>query len=262
MPAGYVSADVLKGGRAFSEWFVSEAGGLGTYAAYTSLTVGNEFARCKSCHGWDGLGSAGSYAARTGQSTGTGTRPDVSGVNLRTASANSTHQELFDNIIRPSGRFINSPDSRHPDYTAVLTDAQLWDLVKFMREGWMNSNDLYDMTIVGAPMYYGSNPDGGTTDVLVKPTVTYANIGKSGVASAGATAYATKCASCHGANGKQITVDGAAFAGVGGYLRAKPNEAWFKIKFGRAGMAPGLVSTTAEMQDMYKALADTALFPD
>lgn len=59
-----------------------------------------------------------------------------------------------------------------------------------------------------------------------------------------------------------IPVDSAAFAGVGRYLRAKPNEAWIKIKYGRAGMMPGLVISTTEMQDLYKAMADTVAFPD
>lgn len=260
MPAAYVAADGIKGGEVYSEWFRTSSGGRPNGYPDYGLTVGTEFSRCKTCHGWDGLGSAGSYANRTGQSTGAATRPDVAPTNLRSVAAGATHQELFDAIIRPSGRFMNSPDSRHPDYTAFLTDAQVWNLVKFMREEWINSNDLYEMTIVGAPMHYEWN---GTAWVRVSPTISYANIGKNGSAAAGNALYTARCAVCHGANGKLITVDGAAYAGIGGFLRAKPHEAWFKIKFGQPPtMLPGLVTSTTEMRDLYKAIADNVAFPD
>lgn len=263
VPAGYNSANGIMGGQIYSEWYRPESGGPDAGFGAYGLSVGSEFTRCKSCHGWDGLGSAGAYANRTGQSTGTATRPDVSPVNLRTAAGSLSHQELFDAIVRPSGRFMNSPDSRHPDHTAYLSDAQVWHLVKFMREEWINSNDLYEMTIVGAPMHYKWD---GTAWVRVSPNITFANIGRSGDATAGAALFAARCQSCHGTDGKQIKVDDGAFAGVGSFLRAKPHEAWFKIKFGQAGsvplMGPGLVTSATEMRDLYKALADTTAFPD
>ena len=72
-PAAYAAADGIKGGAAYSEWFGTNGAGKGTLALY-SVTTGAEFVRCKSCHGWDGLGTKGSYANRTGLSTGTATR--------------------------------------------------------------------------------------------------------------------------------------------------------------------------------------------
>ena len=47
-------------------------------------------------------------------------------------------------------------------------------------------------------------------------------------------------------------------------MREKPNEAWFKAKFGEpgTGMLPGLVSETSDLQDLYAALANSENFPN
>ena len=51
---------------------------------------------------------------------------------------------------------------------------------------------------------------------------------------------------------------------LGAFVREKPNEAWFKAKFGEAGtgMAPGIVTTTVDLQDLYAALANVTNFPN
>jgi len=176
-----VAADGIRGGAAYNERFAPAGGGDGTLAGY-GVTSGAEFTRCKSCHAWDGLGNAGSYANRTGIGSGTATRPDVSDANLRAAAATNTPRELFDLVTSPWGRPMNAAsDSRHPDYTGYLEDGQVWDLVKFMREEWVDSNELYDLAVSGAAMHY-ADVDGAWT--LVKPTSTYSNIGKDGDAAA------------------------------------------------------------------------------
>ena len=257
VPAAYAAADGIKGGAAYSEWFAASAGGKGALAQY-GVTVGSDYVRCKSCHGWDGLGSAGSYAARTGISTGTAGRADVSAANLRTTATASTAQELYDLVAQPNGRPINSAsDSRHPDFSAVLDPAQIWNLAKFMKEEWVRPNELYDLQVAGAPMHY---EDVGGVRTLVSPVVTYSNLGKNGTEAAGKTVYTAKCTGCHGATGKTVTMEGLS---LGAFVRAKPNEAWFKIKFGQGTvMAPGLVTTTADLKNLYKALANTTDFPD
>ncbi len=256
-PSGYLAADSIAGGTAYLKWYLEAAGGTGNLTNY-GVTVAADFVRCKACHAWDGMGNAGSYADRTGVSTGTATRPDVSSVNLRSSIVSTTYQELYDLIERPAGRPLNLTSSAHPDYSTVLTPAQIWNIVKFLREEFVNPNELYDLQISGPAMHYEWN---GASWVLMKPVLTYSNIGKGGSAASGASVFANKCSVCHGANGKDNPPEG--FTSLGKFLRAKPHEAWFKAKFGEPPiMPPALVTSTQDLKDLYKALVDTVGFPD
>jgi mono/diheme cytochrome c family protein len=258
VPVEYEAADGIIGGAAFSQWYSTPGGGLGALADY-EVTVASDFTRCKACHGWDGLGSAGSYATRTGVSTGTSSRPDVASVNVRSTVITASFDQLFDLIDRPDGRTMNSPDSRHPDFSEDLTEEQVWDLIKFMREEWVNPNDLYDLTITGEPMHYEYDGDGTAT--LVSPSMSYTNIGQDGDPINGVAIYDASCATCHGADGKLNPPGGS--ASVGQFTRSKPYESWFKIKFGDPGkMDPGILTETTDLQDLYAALADDSLFPN
>jgi mono/diheme cytochrome c family protein len=251
----YVDADGITGGAAFSKWWTIDGGGSGTAP---STAASSEFYRCKSCHAWDGLGSAGSYANRTGQSTGNLGRPDVAAVNLRSAVYAESYQELYNLVSHAGARDIDAVDNTHPDYADFLSEDQIWDLVKFMREEWVNPSDLYDLAVSGPAMRwdYSVNPA-----VLVSPTLTYTNIGALGNESNGQTLYTSACAVCHGIDGTQLPIGGIS---VGRFIRTKPYEAWFKIKFGEpgTGMAPGLVTATSDLQDLYAALANTTNFPE
>jgi hypothetical protein len=256
-PAAYLAADGIKGGAAFSEWFTATGAGKGKLTDY-GVTNGSEFVRCKTCHGWDGLGNAGSYADRTGLSTGTATRPDVSDVNLRVSAKTMSYQDLHDMVAAPWGRPMNAAgDSRHPDYSGSLTEAQIWNMVKFMKEEWIAPNDLYDLQVSGAPMHY-EMVNGVNT--LIKPKLTYTNIGKDGDAVAGKVIYKAKCESCHGVDGKTVAIESMS---LGQFVRAKPHESWFKTKFGQSTvMAPGLVTATKDHKDLYKLMADPTAFPN
>jgi len=77
----------------------------------------------------------------------------------------------------------------------------------------------------------------------------------------GQTIVAERCASCHGTDGTSLDIGGRS---LGQFVREKPNEAWFKAKFGESGtgMAPSLVSETSDLQDLYAALANAANYPD
>lgn len=254
-PAAYTAADGILGGAAYSEWWTTDAGGPG---AAPATTAGKDFYRCKACHGWDGLGNAGSYANRTGQSTLKSSRPDVSAVNLRTTMATANYQAMYDLVIRTGARGIDAKDNKHPDFSSVLSTGQVWNIVKFVREEWIDPSDLYDLQVTGPVMYvdYVQSPP-----VVVAPTLTYTNIGKKGDAAAGTAIYAAKCAGCHGATGMFQSIEGMS---LGEFFRTKPHEAWFKAKFGAAGagMVPGLVTATKDMQDLYAALSDKSKYPD
>ncbi|MDP2984015.1 MAG: c-type cytochrome [Candidatus Latescibacter sp.] len=248
IPAAYTSAKPYLGGAAYNEWWTTDSGGSGAL----TITVSSDFARCKACHAWDGLGNAASYANRKGQSTGTSTRPDVSSINLRSTIASTSLSQLYTLIEHSWGRPMNAASNEMPNYKSNLSVEQIWNLVKFMKEEWVDPTELYDLVVTGPPV----------SSVGV-PTLTYSNIGKGGDATKGKTFLSNNCNSCHGSDGKKIEVDG--LSGQGNFLRSKPNEAWFKIKFGEpgTGMNPGqLVTSTSDLKDIYKALTDKSNYPD
>jgi mono/diheme cytochrome c family protein len=86
-------------------------------------------------------------------------------------------------------------------------------------------------------------------------------VGALGNEANGQALFAARCAGCHGADGRTLDIEGRS---LGQLVRAKPNEAWFKAKFGEpgTGMNPGLVTAVSDLQDLYKALANPASFPD
>jgi len=250
-----VSADGLTGGAAYSKWWTASAGGSDTAPTTTAAA---DFYRCKACHAWDGLGNAASYANRTGQSTLRATRPDVSSVNLRSTANSKTVQQLFDLVRHVGARGIDASDNTHPDFSTQMTDAQAWNIVKFMKEEWAPANMLYDLEVAGPAMYVDYTAD---PPVVVAPTLTYSNVGALGDEANGQAIVAAKCASCHGPDGTTLDIGGRS---LGQFVREKPNEAWFKAKFGEAGtgMDPGLVTDLSDLQDLYRALANSANFPD
>jgi len=253
LPPEYLAADGILGGAAYAKWYVTEAGGSGDHGA----AVPADFFRCKACHAWDGMGNAASYANRTGQSTLNANRPDVSSVNLRSTTVGNTVQGLFDMIVRTPGRTIDAFDNTHPDYSTNLTVGQVWNIVKFMREEWIEPTDLYDLEVMGSTMYVDYTVD---PPVVVAPTLVISNVGALGDEANGQTIYSSTCAACHGADGTAIDIGGRS---AGQFMREKPWEGWFKAKFGEPGaMPPGLVTDTGDMQDLYAALANPANFPD
>ena len=59
------SSCVEQGALAFDNWTRSEAGGSGVPAGVTAV----DYVRCKSCHGWDRLGTDGGYVRRSRSSS-------------------------------------------------------------------------------------------------------------------------------------------------------------------------------------------------
>ena len=62
----------------------------------------------------------------------------------------------------------------HPDFSKILTDGQIWDLVKFLNERAFDVTELYDIQT------NGTYPDGDRS---------FANVGEGGDAAAGVTFY-------------------------------------------------------------------------
>ncbi|MCK9409044.1 MAG: cytochrome c [Bacteroidetes bacterium] len=263
--SAYDNADATKGGILYDKFWSSEAGYDVTDAAKIShLNKYADFYRCKQCHAWDQMGNEGSYNNRASKASTptTAGRPKVAANLLPWLS--KTPQQLFDEIKTGTGRrkiadsaavtayaVTTSPSTgdQMPDFSTFLTDAQIWDLVKFLKEGANDVTKLYDAT------YTGTYPSGKAS---------FSAIGKDGDAVKGKTLYTTNCKSCHGLEGKDIpNLDATAGMTAGKFIRTKPNEAQHKIRFGQLGtiMKPTKLTVT-ELRDLYKALADTVAFPN
>ncbi len=251
----YDNADPSKGGIMYDKFWSTEAEFDQNNANLATLNASGDFFRCKQCHGWDGLGSEGAYINRGPKTT----RPTVSGLNLYQLAQTKTSKELFDAMKATAGRrdisydlstydpaTNNTEGDKMPNYGQLLTDAQIWDIVKFMKEGMFDVTELYDAT------YTGTYPTG---------SFTFLNIGKNGNETNGNTLYTTKCASCHGANGSTIDLGGNT---VGKFTRTKAYEVQHKVKYGQLGssMAGEFDMTLSEMKDLYKALANETNFPN
>jgi len=253
--AAYDSANHSIGGIMYDKFWATEAGFDQNNTNIATLKAYSDFFRCKQCHGWDGLGTAGSYNNRAPKTT----RPNVSSINLYQIAQTKTYKELFDAMKLTAGRRDISYDlstydpttnnvegDKMPNYNQLLTDAQIWDIVKFMKESIFDVSGLYNAT------YTGSYPTG---------TATYTNVGLDGNEANGNTYYTANCESCHGTDGKTITLEGMS---LGKFIRSKPYEVQHKVKYGQLGtaMVGEFDITLQQMKDLYKAAANTTKFPD
>lgn len=259
-PTAFDEADGIKGGIMYDKFWSTEATYPQTNTALISkLNTYADFFKCKQCHAWDLLGTSGSYNNR-GPKTN---RPNVSVLNLVTLVNAKTEQQLFDGIKTGSvtrrdtsynlATYPTTPTigDQMPNYSQLLTDDQIWDIVKFFKKEALDVTQLYDAT------YTGVYPTGKTV---------FSNIGKDGNATNGRTYYNSKCVTCHGSDGKLIqNLDATAGMTLGKFIRTKSNEAQHKIKFGQLGSTPPMLSsksTPQEMKDLYKSAADTTIYPN
>ena len=256
----YTAADGLNGGQLYDKFWATETGFNQSDANLSVYSGKADFFRCKQCHGWDLLGNNGAYINRGPKTS----RPNVSSVNLLAVAKAKTATELF-NLIKngtnPAIRRAPTADlstydpttnstlgDQMPNYGAILTDAQIWDLVKFLKTEAIDVTSLYDFTLTG------TYPTG---------SIAYANIGKDGNATTGDALYTTKCAICHGTDGKNFPLDGTTNVFLGKFMRTKPNETQHKLKFGQLGTAMvNLGLSNTDIKDLYKATQNSTKYPD
>ncbi len=245
----YDAASANNGGLYYNKFWLNPADGTTLAGTDATITSNADFFRCKSCHGWDLLGTNGYYISRGP----TGTRPNVAPNNLNFFAQTRNIKEVFDAVKHSGGRLkglpVKSLNSNMPDYSLLMTDVQIWDIVKYLKEGRINSDKMYDLKTTGT-----------------YPTGSYVmdNLGKNGDATAGATYFSSKCASCHGATGT-LQIPGTST--IGYLARNKSAEMNHLVKFGLPGQTMFSASfvhniTETEMVNMNKALADTTNFPD
>lgn len=248
-------ADPTRGGVSFDNFWNVSTGFDQADPRIAAFNAKSDFFRCKQCHGWDLLGRNGFYINRKPSAS----RPNISAVNLVAVAGTKSPQQLFDAIKTGTGAARRAPTAdlttynptsnaalgdQMPDYGAILPDSQIWDLVRFLKNGAYDLTQLYDMTVNG---------------VYPTGSVTFANIGKDGSPAQGETIYAAKCEFCHGFNGKALVLEGLS---LGGFLRSKPNESQHKIRYGQLGSKMGPTPLTlAEMKQLYRFLADSTRMP-
>lgn len=277
---------------------------IGTYTAQTGVTTptptpqaNRNFYSCAGCHPVDGMAREASGISKKVAKT----QPDIA-VNQLLATKNWDPKKLFDAIKGVGGRAIDATKTAdglnltlggqtHPDFSRILTDEKIWDLVKWLKEGMFNENDdLYTVTTHNGPYQTVQ-----ATPVGSAPYVTYTNIGGEGAdAAAGVAFYAQKCAYCHGVDGHGTTnsqgpvmavgivnqTNGAGSAnpatasgstaavkiyGLGSYFRYNTASGVFTVVTGKFGNVPWMAATPITKQEMKNLLAafrDTNRFPD
>ncbi|UCC72927.1 MAG: hypothetical protein JSV86_21705 [Gemmatimonadota bacterium] len=248
-------ADGINGGTMYDKFWTPETGWNQSDPNLATFNTYPDFFRCKQCHAWDRLGNAASYIGRAPSTT----RPNVASLDLKAATAMMSQQELFDALWTSTGRRSVTADlstydpaanptvgDQMPDLSDIMTEEQVWDLVKFLKEEAIDTDLLYDYNTSG------TYPTG---------SISYSNIGAGGDAANGDAVYAASCAVCHGADGTAVLVDGT--YSVGSFLRAKPYEVQHKVKFGQPGSIMGrLLSDVNDILDLYAALTNEANYPD
>jgi mono/diheme cytochrome c family protein len=265
-PDKYPDNDGINGGRLYSKFWATETGftlensNLQSQAELDAITTRSDFFRCKQCHGWDRLGREGGYSNRAPKTS----RPNVADFDLAAFSATATDQEMFDAIKtgaaprRDIATDLTGYDpavdpivgDQMPNYSQILTDGQIWELVTFLKVKALDTSLLYDITLDN-----GVYPDRGRS---------FSNIGLDGDAINGDNVYTDNCAGCHGADGTTILVDGGAFT-LGAHFRSKPYEDQHKVKFGHLGSSMGAILANApfsDIKDLMKAFTDTEKYPD
>lgn len=212
------------------------------------------FWRCKSCHGWDLRGQSGVLIGKASSAT----YPGAAAVNLYASARSKSIKDLFDAVKKSGGRAHGTYDATHPDFSTILTDAQIWDVVKFIKVTSHNVDDFYTTTTTG------TYPTG---------TVTFSNIGKGGNAAAGLVTYNANCKVCHGADGKKIDIYCQNLF-LGEMFRKDPHEVQHKSLWGMpndrehvdsgcafAGPMPAMPITDQDVRNMMVMGQDVTMFP-
>jgi|GEM_PF-951794 len=257
----YDNADVVNGARLYDKFWETPS-----YTDPNDNSINESdiedfpnFYRCKQCHGWDLKARVGAYVNRAPKTD----RPNVSPADLWEPRLNDSNREIFDAIVQETGGGAVDPtrtaDGTNealggdlmPEYGKILTKDQIWDLVKFIKEGAMDTEQFYDLAIAGA-----------------YPTASrfISNIGKDGDATAGDTYYSNECASCHGVDGKTILLEDGTET-LGQFARNSPYEFQHKAKWGNpdgavSGMTGSNDATVDDIKNLLKAMTDQQKYPD
>lgn len=193
LPNEYNQASVTRGGRLYDKWWneADVASPTTVHPLYPGggAQTGSTTWRCKECHGWDYKGLDGAY----------GSGSHFTGIKGVLGASGQDVQTLHG---------ILSGDLANHDFTQVLETGDIWDLVRFLKEGTLNVSPYIDSQ---AKTFINAN----TT--------------------AGGSHFASVCAACHGADGTLIDFGGGEF--VGTVAVDNPWEFLHKVRMGQPGEA-------------------------
>jgi thiosulfate dehydrogenase len=210
------AANVARGGALYDEWWaVTRAAEPSTdhplWASRPDTTsntrTGSITWRCKECHGWDYKGVDGAYGSGSH-------RTGIRGIFGTVKAA----QDVFDLV-----------KTGHGYDAAGLSDASIWDLVKFVLEGQIDTGPIIDAN----RKFTGSTANGET-------------LYNSGIGSN------TSCKGCHGLDGLTPPLGYPAFTEYPGLLsNQNPWEFQHKVRFGQPGRTmPSAVAARGTLQDV------------
>jgi thiosulfate dehydrogenase len=196
---------VSAGALLYDNWWVAKgsAAPTTTHPAYPSTgQSGSDTWRCKECHGWDYQGAEGAYATGS-HFTGI---PGVFGARVDSS-------ETIGNQIKSGANH---------DFSAVLSDQEIGNLVAFIKEGTINMNDH----------------------------INFSNKTAMGNATTGQALWSQNCEACHGADGRGTSAD------VGALAADNPWEVLHKIRWGHPGTSmPSMVVNGLTTQQQVDILA-------
>ena len=188
----YQQADLKNGALLYDNWLkIKKADIKDTHPLYppTSKKSGKSTWRCKECHGWDYIGNKGRYS-KGSHFTG------ITGV---------FHvQEKSQEALYGS---MTNKNAEH-DFSEYLSESQILDLVKFLREG----------------------------QAAIDPVIDSQGKGK-GNSTHGKVLYETHCSDCHGSDGNEIDFkdNKEGVQGIGWLTNDNPQESIHKIRWGHPG---------------------------
>ena len=164
LPAEYVLADTARGGLLYDKWWIVNGAPepVTEHPLYPDAgqQSGSMTYRCKECHGWDYKGKDGVYGIGS-HYTG------IVGIDNTTIAPRT----LFD-LLKADPNEV--PNGHNMDVYG-LSDADLWDLVKFSLEGTVDTDNYIDDN----NLFLGNTQSGYFS-------------------------YRDTCQSCHGSDGKKM----------------------------------------------------------
>jgi thiosulfate dehydrogenase len=204
--SSYQQADIRNGGLLYDNWpKMKKADIKDTHPIYPadSKKSGKSTWRCKECHGWDYIGKDGRYSKGS----------HYTGIEGVYGERSEEPKDIFDDLT--------DKEDKH-DFSAYLADTEIWDLVKFLREGQVDIKTALD--------------DQGNAK---------------GDAAKGKVLYNANCTSCHGADGNEMDFKGKkdGIQGVGWLANDNPQESLHKIRWGHPGSDMPSMVIDAKLSD-------------
>ena len=190
--ADYQQADLKNGAQLYDNWLkIKDIKTSGNHPLYPqeSKKTGKDTWRCKECHGWDYIGDKGRYSKGS----------HFTGITGVFHAQGKNPEELYGSLT--------DKNAEH-DFSKYLSNSEIWNLVKFLREG----------------------------QVAIEPVIDNKGKGKGNI-TRGEVLYEKHCSDCHGSDGNQIDFkdNQEGVQGVGWLANDNPQESIHKIRWGHPG---------------------------